>query len=493
MSHGRRKLAAAAVAALTMAGCGQVPGQNNTPGTGNGPSQSPAPSAAAFAQLNTTLVKGVKSVKLSSPKQHVSAELPDVPASTAYNLGLQIVPNRLLRDFNKATGKNFQMSWALTAASDSVLGVVLTANLTDSSGKTTSVPTTVWYDRASRHVYTAPALVEPTSWDAFTAEVGKAVTAAGGDQAKAAAALAESPAPLGDGPAIGFNQQGDLVVAFRSGQVGDSVVTVKVPVDVAEPMLSVVGRKAKGASTHPSTYDPSSAIAATTGASAKAVATRPSADVVPDCKKLKCVSLTFDDGPGPRTKEVVDALIKKGAGATFFQLGDSIQADPDGVRYAAGSGNEVGSHTWRHDSLTGKSDEGDAYQLSRNIQALQAITGDRPIMMRPPYGNHSARVDRVIGRYGQVICIWDVDTLDWKTKSTPATVASATSAKPGSVVLMHDIHDSTVDAVPQIIADLQSAGFTILPMSELASPSDWGVGKYYCAAPSLKVECGVWG
>ena len=95
-----------------------------------------------------------------------------------------------------------------------------------------------------------------------------------------------------------------------------------------------------------------------------------------------------------------------------------------------------------------------------------------PTVFRPPYGSYD-KVTRTV--VGQPIILWDVDTLDWKTRSADATVAAAVGgAKAGSIVLMHDIHAPTVDAVPRIVAGLRERGFTLVTVSQLLGPREPG-------------------
>ena len=179
-------------------------------------------------------------------------------------------------------------------------------------------------------------------------------------------------------------------------------------------------------------------------------------------------------------------------GMTFFQLGDMINSKegPARVLATAASGMQIGSHTWRHKAMATEKVAVVTDQVSKNASALAAITGDQTIFMRPPYGSHNKASDAVAHDAGEVVALWSVDTLDWKTRNTQATIASASASKSGDVVLMHDIHDPTVAAVKQTIANLQSAGFTLVTMAELASPGDWTAGNTYCAAPARKMSCG---
>ncbi|MDR2254442.1 MAG: polysaccharide deacetylase family protein [Arthrobacter sp.] len=183
-----------------------------------------------------------------------------------------------------------------------------------------------------------------------------------------------------------------------------------------------------------------------------------------DCAKVKCVALTFDDGPGPGTPRVLKALEKAGAKATFFVVGSQAAAHPDIVKATAEAGMEIGNHTWDHPQLS----RADARTVKRQIQRTQAAikraSGVTPLYLRPPYGDVSRNQRQ---KLAMPLAFWDVDTEDWKTRSTRATVSSAAAARPGDIVLMHDIHSSTVDAVPAIIKQLQRRGFHLVTLSTL--------------------------
>lgn len=188
-----------------------------------------------------------------------------------------------------------------------------------------------------------------------------------------------------------------------------------------------------------------------------------------DCATTKCIALTFDDGPGPHTARLLGMLSGKGARATFFMTGRMVRANPGVARQVAGtSGMEIGNHSATHAQLT----QVGSAQLRREVVGTHAtikeVTGRNISVFRPPYGSHNSSVDALAAEAGESVILWDVDTNDWQTRSTSATRrAVAQKARPGSIVLMHDIHSSTVDAVPGIIDDLQGQGYVLVTVSEL--------------------------
>lgn len=198
-----------------------------------------------------------------------------------------------------------------------------------------------------------------------------------------------------------------------------------------------------------------------------------------DCSQLKCIALTFDDGPGKDTPTLLRTLTDEQVVATFFMQGVNVKANQQTVRQVADTpGMEIGNHTTSHANLPGAGKDKLNREITRNDALLEQTTGRKVTLFRPPYGAHNASVDSVAAASGEAVVLWDVDTLDWKTKSTSATRdAVRKQAKPGSIVLMHDIHSTTVNAVPDIVRDLKAQGYTLVTVSQLLG--DTAPGKVY--------------
>lgn len=199
---------------------------------------------------------------------------------------------------------------------------------------------------------------------------------------------------------------------------------------------------------------------ATTTASPAATSTpasaQPSATPSPtlgkkvDCRKVKCVALTFDDGPGPDTTKLLKYLREADVKATFFMVGKNVADHPDVARAVAAAGHEIGVHTWSHPDLTRLSAAGVNSQVNRGLAIIRKETGAKPAFLRPPFGAMNAAVHTAARRAKLALALWSLDTLDWKTRSTPATVSAALKAKRNTIILAHDIHPTTVAAVPAI-------------------------------------------
>ncbi|MDO5682452.1 MAG: polysaccharide deacetylase family protein [Propionibacteriaceae bacterium] len=195
-----------------------------------------------------------------------------------------------------------------------------------------------------------------------------------------------------------------------------------------------------------------------------------------DCSVAKCIALTFDDGPGPYTPRLLEMLTSKGAGATFFMQGVMIRANPDIARQVASTPRmEIGDHSMTHPQLNRVSAGKLRNELAGNHALIKEVTGKDVTVFRPPYGARNGAVDAMAAEVGESVIIWDVDTNDWKTRNAVSVRAEvARQARPGSIVLMHDIHKSTVDAVPGIISDLQAQGYVLVTVSEVLGGSTPG-------------------
>jgi peptidoglycan/xylan/chitin deacetylase (PgdA/CDA1 family) len=184
------------------------------------------------------------------------------------------------------------------------------------------------------------------------------------------------------------------------------------------------------------------------------------------------IALTFDDGPSAKlTPKLLDLLGAHHIKATFFVIGQNVAAHPEIVARAAHEGHEIGNHTWSHPNLLKISDEAVRRELQKTDDAIRGVTGNRPSLMRPPYGSISARQKKWINlEFGYKIITWDVDPLDWK-RPGPAAVCNriVRNTRAGSIVLSHDIHPGTIEAMPATIDQLEAKGFKFVTVSELIS------------------------
>lgn len=182
--------------------------------------------------------------------------------------------------------------------------------------------------------------------------------------------------------------------------------------------------------------------------------------------KKPMVALTFDDGPGPYTERLLKCLKENHAVATFFVVGSSVDRYKDTVKKAYQMGCEIGNHSWNHPQLTQLDGASLAAQISNTNRVVRSATGQNPTLLRPPYGAYNSTVSAAAG---MPLILWDVDTLDWKTRNVQSTIQSVMSnARDGSIILMHDIHLPTVMAAESIIPQLKKKGYQLVTVSELA-------------------------
>ncbi|BBZ51367.1 polysaccharide deacetylase family protein [Mycobacterium heidelbergense] len=187
------------------------------------------------------------------------------------------------------------------------------------------------------------------------------------------------------------------------------------------------------------------------------------------CSVVKCVALTFDDGPGPFDERLLRILKDNDAKATFFLIGNKVAANPAGAKRIADAGMEIGSHTWEHPNMATIPPEDIAGQFSKANDAIAAATGRTPTLYRPAGGLSSAAVRQTAGQLGLAEILWDVIPFDWANDSNTAATRYMlmTYIKPGSVVLFHDTYSSTVDLVYQFIPVLKANGYRMVTVSEL--------------------------
>ena len=184
-----------------------------------------------------------------------------------------------------------------------------------------------------------------------------------------------------------------------------------------------------------------------------------------------CVALTFDDGPSAYTADILAILKEKGAVATFFNLGTSVASRPEDAKAVVEAGMELASHTNTHENLPDLDRESLRSEISSAFDTIETATGERPRMIRAPYGAFTAAE---WGRAGDLIScnvLWNIDTLDWKRPGAQAiTNAVLNNVRNGSIVLMHDgggDRSQDIEALPGIIDGLRERGYKLVTVSEL--------------------------
>jgi peptidoglycan-N-acetylglucosamine deacetylase len=182
------------------------------------------------------------------------------------------------------------------------------------------------------------------------------------------------------------------------------------------------------------------------------------------------IAMTFDDGPhATLTPKLLDMLAARKLKATFFIIGQNAVEYPDIMKRIVREGHELANHSWSHPNLGKMGDEGVRAQMQKTDEAIAAAAGKRTTLFRPPYGSITPRQKQWIHEeFGYKTIIWDVDPFDWR-RPGPGVIRDriVTQTQPGSIILAHDIHQQTIDAMPDTFDQLTAKGFKFVTVSEL--------------------------
>ena len=184
------------------------------------------------------------------------------------------------------------------------------------------------------------------------------------------------------------------------------------------------------------------------------------------------VAMTFDDGPHPQnTPRLLDILRDRNIKATFYVIGRNVDLYPAIARRIVAEGHEIGNHTYTHPNMTKLSNDGVRSELMKTRDAVVRATGVQPRTLRPPYGALlQAQREWIRSEFNYPTIMWAVDPRDWQ-RPGPSVVASRIIAgtTPGAIVLAHDLHAPTVDAMPATLDGLSKKGYKFVTVSQLLS------------------------
>lgn len=180
----------------------------------------------------------------------------------------------------------------------------------------------------------------------------------------------------------------------------------------------------------------------------------------------KYIALTFDDGPSKKvTPRVLSILKKHNAKATFYMLGRSVEEAPTTAKAVAKAGHEIGNHSYKHANLSTMTPAQAYKDITKTNNIIKKHTGAEPLTIRPPYGARNHGLEKQLS---QPTILWSIDTLDWKTLNPASTLAQVKQhAYPGAIVLMHDIHPTTADALDSVLTYLEQQGYQFVTISQL--------------------------
>ncbi len=191
----------------------------------------------------------------------------------------------------------------------------------------------------------------------------------------------------------------------------------------------------------------------------------------------KMASLTFDAAWGNEdTQALIDILGAYNVKATFFVVGDWVEKYPESVKALHDAGHEVMAHSDHHDHFNALTTDQIVADLNACNDKIQAVTGVRPTLFRPPYGEYDDHVITAVRGMGVQPIQWDVDSLDWKDLSAAEITRRVTSkVQPGSICLFHNAAKHTPEALPDVIEALIGQGYTLVPVSQLILQGDYTI------------------
>jgi peptidoglycan/xylan/chitin deacetylase (PgdA/CDA1 family) len=209
--------------------------------------------------------------------------------------------------------------------------------------------------------------------------------------------------------------------------------------------------------------------------------------IVQGPRNARGVALTFDDGPHPRwTPQVLEMLAKRGASATFFCVGRKVDENPEVVRAILEQGHAVGLHSYGHDRLFALRNERRVREdLERGIAVLERVTGQRPVLFRPPIGHTNPTVARVVHALGLMVVGWTVGGRDGVGSARPDDVVARVrrELRDGVIVLLHDAPErgdrepAVVRALPVILDAITAAGLEVVPLAHWLDHAHDGAGR----------------
>jgi peptidoglycan/xylan/chitin deacetylase (PgdA/CDA1 family) len=282
------------------------------------------------------------------------------------------------------------------------------------------------------------------------------------------------PTPEG----IGWDPRSDSKHVFRRRRIGAGAGLLAIVV------LALLAIGSKGASKHPSAVigkshvaklSPSAAQLAAAVAKEEQKAVESVLAYTPFVRSGGAtgneVALTFDDGPGPYTQQLVATLNRLHVHATFFAIGSQEQYFSAGTVDEVTSGNAIGDHTETHPMMALLSPHDQYEQLFDQMAQIEVLGGKRPRLFRPPYGSFNATTFRELHHLHLLMVLWSVDTGDYTLPGTAAIVKRALEgAKPGAIVLMHDgggNRSETIAALPAIVRGLRKRGLNPVTVPRL--------------------------
>ncbi len=415
-------------------------------------------------ELPSSLIPGLTLDTQSDEALQVHASTPVLPGFPDLNESLRSEVAAELTGYRSRADSRageFNVSWNLIGVSERAVGVSLLTVRSSAASESRHV-TVHWYDRVGRRLVSPEQLFKPSGWTALLTLLSRDLCV--NQQLGSTVAIDRLAA---DGRlAVAFAPDGGAVLQLDDPEPSHDDTIAVISAAQVSSWLSAAGRHAQDAAVHPRALSSPPPSSGPTSPATAAYPVDPSPSPKPskvqtpsppgkerprvDCRQHQCVTLTFDDGPGPYTARLLEILRVANAPATFFMIGEHVDTFPALTKQVADAGFEIGNHSYTHPDLTRMSSAEITDQLARTDAAILRVTGRRPTLLRPPYGARDAHVDRLAARAGLAEVLWDVDTLDWKYRDAKVVRGAVKrDVRRGSIILLHDIHPTTVQAVPE--------------------------------------------
>ena len=280
---------------------------------------------------------------------------------------------------------------------------------------------------------------------------------------------------------------GATVHLMRQEKPVAPVVPVEQPTTVIGDGQTTTTPPVTAATTKKSTTVKSTVKTTVTTTTAKATST-----TEPDDGTEKLAALTFDDGPGPYTEQLLDYLKSQNVPATFFLIGRNVSEKYEPLlRRMIDEGHDVGGHSYSHKKLTQLAASDLTREMNKSTAAVKTVTGLPVTLFRAPYGAVNSAVQARAREMGLRLIGWSVDTNDWRYQKADQAEAQKQilyntfdgkyPVKNGAIILMHDVHKNSVDSVPALVEELQARGYRLVTVSDLlAARADGGTpGEVY--------------
>ena len=191
----------------------------------------------------------------------------------------------------------------------------------------------------------------------------------------------------------------------------------------------------------------------------------------------KVVSISFDASWGAdKTIPILDILDQYNVKTTFFLVGGWVDKYPDMLKEIVARGHEIGNHSDTHAHMNQLNEQSIRKELQDMSAKVEALTGIRPSLFRPPYGEYNDKVISVARAEGYEAVQWSIDSLDWKDRGTQDIIKQCTyRVAPGDIVLFHNDSNDIVNALPTVIQHYQSLGYSIIPVSEILLDGEYTI------------------